>query len=348
MTDRRDPAHGGGELLVYTDPGGVARVQVRLQDNSVWLTQAEIADLYDTTVPNVNQHITAIYWDGEQQPEATFKDFLIVRTEGGRQVRRNIKHYNLPLILAVGFRVQSTVGTRFRQWAVRVIGEYAVKGFALDDQRLKSSDDDEYFEELLARIRDIRSSEKKFYRKVLDIYATSIDYDGRSEVSARFFQTVQNKMHWAAHGRTAAEVIKARADADARNMGLTSWLGADIRKRDVEVAKNYLDETEIDTLNRVVEAYLNFAELQARNRRPMTMARWIEKLDDFLRLGEREVLTHSGAVSADEAKAHAHGEFERFKARRAVLPSRVDLDFEAAIKEAKALAAVRAEEPGEE
>ena len=282
-----------GEVLVYTDPTGLVRVQVRLQEGSVWLSQAQMADLYGTTPQNITQHVRSIYDEGEQAPEATCKSFLQVRREGPRDVQRSIAHYNLAMVLAVGFRVRSPVGTRFRQWATDVLTEYAVKGFAMDDRRLKSAGTDDYFEELLARVRDIRSSERVFWRKVLDIYAMSVDYDPRAEASERFFQTVQNKMHWAAHGHTAAEVILARAQADAPNMGLTSWAGPAIRKTDVTVAKNYLNAEEIEALNRIVSAYLDFAELQAMSRRAMTMDAWIAKLDEFLRLADREVLTHA-------------------------------------------------------
>lgn len=326
-----------GEMLVYTDADGLTRVQVRLDGDSVWLSQAMMADLYGTTSQNITQHIRAIYKEGEQAPEATCKLYLQVRQEGGRQVRRSIKHYDLAVILAVGFRVRSPVGTRFRQWATEVLSEYTVKGFTMDDRRLKAAGGDDYFEELLARVRDIRSSERVFWRKVLDIYATSIDYDPRDEASQRFFQAVQNKMHWAAHGHTAAEVIHARANADAPNMGLTSWAGTAIRKSDVGVAKNYLDVGEIEALNRIVSAYLDFAELQAMNRRPMPMDAWIAKLDDFLRLSERDVLTHAGSISADTARQHAVAELERWRAERKALPEPVDAEFEEAIRETRAL-----------
>ena len=329
------------EMLVYTDADGRTRVQVRLDGDTVWLSQAMMADLYGTTPQNITQHIAAIYDEGEQDPDATCKPYLQVRQEGERQVRRSIKHYNLAMILAVGFRVRSPVGTRFRQWATEVLSEYAVKGFAMDDRRLKAAGGDDYFEELLARIRDIRSSERVFWRKVLDIYATSVDYDPRAEASQRFFQTVQNKMHWAAHGHTAAEVIHARADASAPSMGLTSWAGTAIRKSDVGVAKNYLDVDEIEALNRIVSAYLDFAELQAMNRRAMTMDAWLTKLDDFLRLSGRDVLTHAGSISAEAARKHAVAELERWRADRNALPEPVDTDFEDAIRETRAIERTR-------
>jgi len=336
---RSDMTTNSGEMLVYTDRDGSIRVQVRLEDHTVWLSQAGLAELYGTTPQNITQHVRAIYRSGEQAEAATCKSRLQVRAEGSRQVRRTIKHYNLAMILAVGFRVRSPVGTRFRQWATAVLSEYAVKGFAMDDQRLKAAGSDDYFDELLARVRDIRSSERVFWRKVLDIYATSIDYDPSVQASKSFFQTVQNKMHWAAHGHTAAEVILSRADADAPNMGLTSWPGPAIRKADVGIAKNYLGAQEIEALNRIVSAYLDFAELQAGNRRPMTMERWITKLDDFLRLSERDVLTHAGKVSADAAKEHAAAELDRWRAKRRGLPNPVDLHFEEAVRETRVLTA---------
>jgi hypothetical protein len=330
-----------GEILVYADPSGLARVQVRLRGGSLWLTQAQLADLYGTTPQNITQHIRAIYTDRELSPEATCKDYLQVQTEGTRSVSRNAKHYDLSMILAIGFRVRSPVGTRFRQWASEVLAEYAVKGFAMDDRRLKTGGDDDYFDELLARIRDIRSSERVFWRKVLDIYATSIDYDPRAESTKRFFQAVQNKMHWAAHGHTAAEVIAARADADKPNLGLTSWDGTTIRKADVLVAKNYLDANEIEALNRIVNAYLEFAELQALGRKTMTMEAWITKLDEYLRLADRDVLTHAGTVSAESAHGHAEVEYDCWREARAGLPAPVDVDFEAAVLETRQIEKAR-------
>ncbi len=340
------PATTPGELILYTD-GGATRVQVRLHDGSVWLTQKQMAALYAVTVQNVGQHLQHIYADGELAREATLKYYFIVQTEGGRLISRQVEHYSLPAILAVGYRVRSTRGTVFRQWATAVLQEYAVKGFALDDARLKSGSREgpDYFDELLARIRDIRSSERVFWRKVLDIYATSVDYDPRDEASRQFFRTVQNKMHWAAHGHTAAEVIRARADADQPNMGLRTWTGHTVRRADVEIAKNYLNSEEIDALNRIVNAYLEFAELQALNRKPMTMAAWITKLDDFLRLSDREVLKHAGQISHDAATEHAATEYDRWVQVRA-LPEPVDLDFEDAIRQTRAIAKTRAPRRG--
>jgi len=324
-----------GELLLYQAADGRARIQVRLAGNNLWLTQQQLAELYQSTPQNITQHIRAIYADGELLEAATCKPYLQVRAEGDRTVRRELKHYNLDVVLAVGYRVRSHRGVQFRQWATETLKTYLVKGFALDDERFKRGADADYFDELLARIRDIRSSEKMFWRKVLDIYATSIDYDPSAEASQRFFATVQNKMHWAAHGHTAAELVTLRADASQPNMGLTSWAaasqGGDPRKSDTVVAKNYLTQGELEVLNRVVNAYLEFAELQALNRQAMTMAQWIAKLDDFLRLSGREVLTNAGRISAEAAQAKAHDEFERYQGQRKALPSQAEQDFEAAL-----------------
>ncbi|MGH6626335.1 MAG: virulence RhuM family protein [Burkholderiaceae bacterium] len=299
------------------------------------MTQQQLADLYDSTPQNITQHIRAIYAESELTEAATCKPYLQVRTEAGRQVSRSLKHYNLDVVIAIGYRVRSHRGTQFRYWATETLKAYLVKGFVLDDERFKSGKDDVYFEELLARIRDIRSSEKVFWKKVLDIYATSMDYDPSTEVSQRFFATVQNKMHWAAHGHTAAELIALRADAKLPNMGLTSWAGASkggaIRKADVSVAKNYLNEEELGTLNRIVNAYIEIAELQAQARRPMAMRDWATRLDDFLRMTEREVLPHAGKLAAEVAQAKAEAEFETFRQRELAAPSRAEQDFEAAI-----------------
>ncbi|KAB7770040.1 hypothetical protein CEK68_03460 [Xanthomonas sp. LMG 12461] len=263
--------------------------------------------------------------------------FRIVQAEGERQVRRTIDHYNLDAILAVGYRVRSARGTQFRQWATARLSEYLVKGFALDDERLKRGPDDGYFEELLGRIRDIRSSEKLFWRKVLDIYATSVDYDPSAEASQRFFATVQNKMHWAAHGHTAAELLMERADASKPHSGMTNWVGAAPRASDAVVAKSYLNAEELEALNRIVTAYLEFAELQAMNRRPMTMDAWIAKLDDFLRLSDRDVLTHAGRIGREQALEFSKAEFARYRQRTLEEPSPVERDFEEATRKLKAL-----------
>jgi hypothetical protein len=329
------------EFLLYKTEDGRTRVDVRIDGETVWLTQAAIADLYQTTPQNVTQHIAAIYEERELAEAGTCKPFFQVRQEGARQVQRHLKHYSLPMILAVGYRVRSPRGTQFRQWATARLEEYLVKGFTLDDDRLKRAGGGNYFDELLSRIRDIRSSEKLFWRKVLEIYATSIDYDPSLEASQRFFATVQNKMHWAAHGQTAAEVIAARADAAKPNMGLTTWAGDAPRKADVAVAKNYLGGDELEALNRIVNVYLEFAELQAMNRKPMYMADWIGKLDDFLRLSEREILRHAGKVSHEAAVKKAELEYDRFAAERAALPSPAEKHFEEAVRGVKQLAKMR-------
>lgn len=333
-----------GEIVVYNTEDGRVTVQLKTIGDNAWLTQAQIAELFDVTPQAVTQHIRAIYEEGEFDEAATCKPFLQVRTEGKREVSRHIAHYALPMILAVGFRVRSPRGAQFRRWASTTLAEYLVKGFAMDDAKLKDPEAD-YFEELLARIRDIRSSEKLFYRKVLDIYATSVDYDGSAEASQLFFQTVQNKMHWAAHGHTAAEIVAARADAARDNMGLTSWAnqskGGPVRKSDVATAKNYLNAEEIEALNRIVTAYLEFAELQALARKPMTMRDWIAKLDDFLRLGDRDVLTHAGHISAEVAKTRALAQYDQWHARQLDAPSAVEGAFVEATKKAKQIGAAR-------
>ena len=318
-----------GEIILYTTEDGVANIRLRVSDGTVWLSQAEIADLFQTTPQNVTQHVRSVYSEGELSETATCKERLQVQTEGGRKVSRSTLIYNLDMILAIGFRVRSPRGTQFRRWAAERLREYLVKGFTMDDARLK--EDGDYFDELLARIRDIRSSEKIFYKAVLKIYATSTDYDPRNTASRAFFAAVQNKMHWAVHGHTAAELIKLRADADARDMGLTSYPGERIRLEDAVVAKNYLNEDELQALNRIVNVYLEFAELQALNRRPMTMSGWIAKLDDFLKLSERDILTDAGRVSQNEAQEHVRVEFEKYREANSAEPSPVELHFQEAI-----------------
>jgi hypothetical protein len=337
-----------GEFLLYQTPDGGSRIQLRLVEGSLWLTQKQLAELYEVSVPAIAQHVRNVFAERELQPEATVKEYLIVAPEGARSVERRVAHYRLEMVLAIGYRVRSHRGVQFRRWATDALKEYLVKGFVLDDERFKGGKEDAYFEELLARIRDIRSSEKVFWKKVLDIYATSIDYDAAADASQRFFATVQNKMHWAAHGHTAAELIALRVDAQSPNAGLTTWAnaakGGPIRKADVGVAKNYLNEEELDTLNRIVNAYIEIAELQARARKPMTMKDWIGRLDDFLRMTERDVLTHTGKVSAEVALAMAEREFEVYRQRALAAPSAAEGDFEAAVvqvqlaeKQAKAL-----------
>mgnify|MGYP000247651846 CR=1 FL=1 len=308
-----------GQLLIYQD--GSLRVQVRIDGATVWLTQRLMAELYQVSVKTVNEHLVNIYAENELDPAATIRKFRIVQTEGTRRVSRLVEHYNLDAILAVGYRVRSARGTAFRQWATARLSELLVKGFTMDDERLKEGRTlgDDYFDELLERIRDIRASERMFYQKITDIYATSIDYDPNAEITQTFFATVQNKLHWAIHGHTAAEIIYQRADAGQPHMGLTTWKNAPhgpIRKADVTVAKNYLTEEEIRELNRIVTMYLDYAEDQARRRKPMYMADWVKKLDAFLAFNERDILTTAGKVSQALAEEHAHAEFEKYEVER--------------------------------
>ena len=329
------------EFILYQTEDGRTRIQCRFENESLWLTQAQIAELFQTTPQNVTLHLKAIFAEGELEETATCKDHLQVRSEGSREVSRRLRHYRLEAILAVGFRVRSYRGTQFRQWATARLSEYLVKGFTMDDERLKNppgKGQKDYFDEQLERIRDIRSSERRFYQKVLDIYATSVDYTPDTDVSQRFFATVQNKMHWATHGQTAAEVIHVRVDAGKPFMGLkTTRPGGIIRKEDVSIAKNYLSEDELHELNRIVNAYLEFAELQALRRKAMTMREWIQKLDDFLKLSEHELLDHAGKISADTAKAKAELEYDRYHTLMDVQPRPVDADFERAAKQIQKL-----------
>jgi hypothetical protein len=328
----------GSEFVLYQTEDGRARVQVRLHEGAVWLTQRDLADLYQVKVPTLNEHLRNLYAEGELAPEATIRQYLTVRTEGNRSVSRLVDHYALPVVLAVGYRVRSPRGTQFREWATARLSEYLVKGFTLDDDRLKQAGNLDYFDELLARIRDIRSSEQVFYKKVLAIYATSVDYDPSAEASQRFFATVQNKLHYAVHGQTAAEVIAARADASKPNMGLTSWTGARPRRTDALVAKNYLTAEELEALNRIVTAYLEFAELQALSRKPMHMAAWATKLDEFLKLSDRALLADAGTVSHQAAVDLAQREYDLFARARAALPSPVEDHFDAAVRAIEAQA----------
>ena len=338
-----------GEFLLFQAENAQARVQVRLTDGVLWLTQRQMAELYEKDVRTVNEHLQNIYADGELMPDSTIRKFRIVAREGARDVERLVDHYNLDAVLQVGYRVRSPQGAQFRQWATETLKTYLVKGFVLDDDRFKRGADADYFEELLARIRDIRSSEKVFWRKVLDIYSTSVDYDARAETSKQFFATIQNKLHWAAHGHTAAELIALRADASQPNAGLLTWAsapkGGALRKADVVVAKNYLNEDELVVLNRIVTAYLEFAELQALDRKPMTMAQWMSKLDGFLRLSGREILTHAGRITAETAQDKAEAAFKLYNELQTT-PSQVDQDFEAALgTPVKALVAQRKAQP---
>jgi hypothetical protein len=337
----RDEPLPQSEIILYRTEDGRTRVQCRFENETLWLTQAQIAELFQTTPQNVTLHLKAIFAEGELVESATCKDYLQVRLEGGREVSRKLRHYRLEAILAVGFRVRSHRGTQFRQWATARLGEYLVKGFTMDDERLKNppgKGQKDYFDELLERIRDIRSSERRFYQKVLDIYATSVDYTPDAETSQRFFAAVQNKMHWATHGHTAAEVIAERADAAKPFMGLQSTRpGGIVRKDDVGIAKNYLTEDELQVLNRIVNLYIEYAELQALERKAMTMQDWITKLDDFLKISGRKLLDHAGKISAESARAKAELEYARYRALLDAQPQRVDAEFEHAAKELKKL-----------
>jgi hypothetical protein len=328
-----------GELILYQTEDGRTRIECRFEGEAIWLTQALMAELFQTTLQNINLHLQKIYEEGELDPEATIKSYLMVRTEGTRQVRRPVHHYSLDAILSVGFRVRSHRGTQFRKWANARLSEYLVKGFTMDDERLKNPPGRghaDYFDELLERIRDIRASERRFYQKVLDIYATSVDYQPDHELSQQFFATVQNKMHWAVHGHTAAEIVHERADGDKPFMGMqTTRPGGIVRKADAATAKNYLTEPELQALHRIVNFYLEFAELQALERKPMTMRAWVTKLDEFLKISDRKLLDHAGTISAEVAKAKAEREYERYQALQDAKPRAIDAAFEATVKQLK-------------
>ncbi len=327
----------GGEFLFYQADDGRIRLQVRVRQETVWLSLNQMAELFQRDKSVISRHISNVFEEGELGREATVAKSATVQTEGGKQVTRDIEFYNLDVIISVGYRVKSPQGTQFRIWATQRLREYIVKGFAMDDERLKQHGGGNYFEELLARIRDIRSSEKEFWRKVLEIYATSIDYDPGVEASRHFFATVQNKMHWAAHGQTAAEVIHARVDAAKPQAGMTNWVGAKPNKAEAVIAKNYLLPEELNALNRIVVAYLEVAEVQALNRKPMYMRDWIEKLDGFLRLSGRDILKHAGKISHEQAVLKAEQEFEKFHHMQLAGPSQVEKDFEAAVEKLKKL-----------
>jgi hypothetical protein len=328
------PAPTGGEIILYQTEDGGTRIEVRFSGETVWLSLNEMADLFQRDKSVISKHIKNVFAEGELTPDSVVANFATTAADGKTY---HVDFYNLDVIISVGYRVKSHRGTQFRIWATQRLREYIVKGFTLDDERLKRAGGGRYFEELLARIRDIRSSEKVFWRKVLEIYATSVDYDASAEMTQKFFQTVQNKMHWAAHGHTAAEIVAQRADAAKANMGLTNWPGHRPLKADTAIAKNYLKEDELKALDRIVTAYLEFAELQALNRKLMHMADWIAKLDDFLRLGERAILTHAGKVSHEKAMAKAEAEFEKYRALEAAKPSPVEKDFADAVEQLKQL-----------
>jgi hypothetical protein len=315
------------EIILYQTEDGHTRVEVKFSGETAWLSLNQIAELFQRDNSVISKHIRNVFSEGELSPGATVAKFATVQKEGSREVSREIEFYNLDVIISVGYRVKSHRGTQFRIWATERLREYIIKGFTLDDQRLKNAGGGNYFKELLARIRDIRTSEKVFWLQVLDIYATSIDYDPSEEITKQFFAAVQNKMHWAAHGKTAAEIISQRADASLPYMGLTSWSGEKPRKTDVAIAKNYLKHEELDALNKIVTAFLDFAEVQALNQRPMYMRDWIAKLDDFLKLSERKILTHAGKISHDAAVQKAETEYLKYQERQSEQLSQVEKDF---------------------
>lgn len=315
-------------LMIYQDENGITKVSVRFSNEDIWVTQQQLAEVYDTTQQNISQHIDGIYKDGELVQEATNKKFLLVRTEGNRQVRRNIDHYNLDMIIAVGYRVQSQIATRFRIWATERLHEYIQKGFTMDDDRLKNGGS-RYFRELLQRIRDIRSSERNFYQQVTDIYATATDYDPRSDLTKAFFATVQNKLHYAVHEHTAAEIVYDRVNREKPFVGMTNFKGNYITKDDVKIAKNYLSEIELQRLNLLVSQFLDFAELQALEQIPMTMQNWIDALDNQIVSNRRKLLEGKGRISHKQAVEKAEKEFEIYRAREM---KQLESDFDRAVK----------------
>ena len=321
------------EIIIYQTQDGQTKIDVRIENETVWLTQNQMAELFQTTKQNISLHIKNIFEEGELTEDSTVKDYLTVQNEGSRKVSRNVTHYNLDVIISVGYRVKSLRGTQFRIWATQVLKEYMKKGFALNDDLLKQAGGGGYWQELLERIRDIRSSEKVFYRQILDIYATSTDYNPNAEETKLFFKVVQNKMHFAAHGHTAAEVIYLRADSTKDNMGLTVFKGKHPKKDEVTVAKNYLDEKELNILNRITSAYLEFAELQAIRHIPMTMKDWLAKLDDFIKMTGSELLENPGKISKLEAENKALAEYAKYKETIKDELSEVEKHFLASVKQ---------------
>ena len=318
----------GNDIIIYQDEDGVTKVSVKFSDEDIWLTQNQIAEIYKTTQENISMHIKNIYKDGELENNSTNKKFLLVQNEGNRQVKRNIDHYNLDMIIALGYRVQSQVATRFRVWATQRLHEYMQKGFTMDDERLKQGGN-RYFRELLQRIRDIRSSERNFYQQVTDIYATSIDYDPRSDLTKKFFATVQNKLHFAVHEHTAAELIYERVDNEKPFVGMTNFKGDYVTIDDVKIAKNYLSEIELQRLNLLVSQFLDFAELQALEQRAMTMNDWINELDNQIIQNKRKILEGKGKISHQEAMEKAEKEFEIYRDREM---KQLESDFDKMIK----------------
>lgn len=339
MTEQATPMPSG-EILLYQTEDGRTRIECRFENETLWLSQAMMADLFQVTIPTINEHLKGIYAEGELESDPTIRKFRIVRLEGARQVTREIEHYNLEAILAVGFRVRSARGTVFRQWATARLKEYLLKGFVLDDERLKNPPGPgvpDYFSEMLERIRDIRASEKRMYLQVRDIFALAADYQPNATETQQFFQTIQNKLHWAATGKTAAELIAERADHTQPNMGLNSWKGARVRKTDITVAKNYLRENELQELNRIVTMYLDYAEDQARRRKLLYMRDWREKLDAFLQFNERDILANAGKIAKEVADRLALEQYEQFHTRRLAIEAETDeRAFEAAVKKLSA------------
>jgi len=326
MTNKND-------ILIYQTEDGKTKIDVKIENETVWMTQKSIAELYQKDVRTINEHIINIYEENELEENRTIRKNRIVQNEGNRRVERDVNFYNLEMIIAVGYRVRSHRGTQFRRWATERLNEYLIKGFTMDDERLKEMKNlgEDYFDELLERIRDIRASEKRFYKKITDIYALSIDYESNSDQAKDFFATVQNKLHFAIHGNTAAELIHQRVDSEKDNMGLTNWKGSKVRKKDVVVAKNYLNEKELKSLNRIVTMYLDYAEDQAERKNPMHMKDWEEKLNAFLKFNEREILNNAGKISHQVAKKLAEDEYEKYNMKR--LDYEVKDDFDIFIEE---------------
>lgn len=324
-------------IIMYTTEDGLTKIEVTFEEDTVWLSLEQMAELFQRDKSTISRHVKNIFAEGELRKEETVAKFATVQMEGTRQVSRDIEYYNLDVIISVGYRVKSLRGTQFRIWASSVLKEYMKKGFALDDDRLKRLGGGNYFDELLARIRDIRSSEKVFWRKVLEIYATSIDYDPKAEASVLFFKQVQNKMHWAAHKHTAAELVFERADAEKENMGLTSWEGNQIKRSDTEIAKNYLSQQELDALNKIVSAYLDIAEVRALDHEPMYMKDWLETIDDYLKMTRRDILTTKGHITHKQAVDKAHEEYEKYRKKQEERLSSVEHHFIESIKELEAL-----------
>ncbi len=332
------------QLIIYQTEDGKIKIDVRFQDETVWLTQQLMAELFQTTKQNISLHVRNIFEEGELDKNSVVKESLTTAVDGKRY---SMLFYNLDMIISVGYRVKSRIATRFRQWATQCLREYIIKGFVLDDERLKNPDQPfDYFDEVVRRIQDIRTSERRFYQKITDIYATSVDYDPTSNMSLEFFRTVQNKMHWAISGKTAAEIIQERADAVKPNMGLTTWRGARVRKQDVCIAKNYLSEKELLALNNLVEQYLIFAEGQAMRRIPMHMKGWIRKLDGFMTLNERNILTHAGKVSHELALQHAETEYDKYRFKSIKVHDVEESDFDRAVKQLEKKPAKRLSDKG--